>query len=223
MKQLITLTLLLLALGCRAYGQYVPLGAISSWTEGYVITAANDTIAGQIRIPMLINDAPASAVIKTHEGQKQTIKAENLLQIAQRIPDFAYATGHIPRERQYIFFDKVPNPRRNQKPMLLERLSQPGKVVLYFDANGWKKTTDLTFGALTVTLDHKDFSFVAVKDGQTASILKKSNLNEQIGSLFGDCPIFINQLTTSETPEWKHLDRILALYNQSCVVGTAAR
>ncbi len=223
MKRPINLFLLLFLLAGRTYGQYVPLGAISSWTDGYVITTANDTIAGQIRIPMLVNDAPASAVIKTRDGQKQTIKAADLVQIAQRIPDYAYSTGHIPRDRQYIFFDKVPNPRRNQKPMLLERLSHPGKVVLYFDANGWKKTTDLTFGALTVTLDHKDFSFVAVKDGQTASLLKKSNLNEQIGSLFGDCPIFINQLTTSEAPEWKHLDRILSLYNQSCVVGTAAR
>ncbi|OIN58504.1 hypothetical protein [Arsenicibacter rosenii] len=223
MKQLITLTLLLLALGSRAYGQYAPLGAISSWTDGYVITTANDTITGQIRIPTLINDAPASAVIKTPDGRKQTVKAEDLLQIAQRIPDYAYATGSIPRERQYIFFDKVPNPRRHQKPMLLERLSQPGKVVLYFDANGWKKTTDLTFGALTVTLDHKDFSFVAVKDGKTASILKKSNLSEQTGALFGDCPVFISQLNGPDSIAWKHLDRILTLYHQSCVIGPVTR
>ena len=218
MKSLIFVIALFFTSVCRA--QYTPVGAISSWTDGYVITMNNDTIRGQIRIGTLVNDSPAGVVIRTGDNRKTTIKGENLRLIAQRIPDYAYSTGAIPRNRQFVEFERVPNPRRDGKPALLERLSTPGKITLYFDANGWKKNSEYTFGNFTIATNHKDFSFVVVKDGIDARIVKKGNLNEQIGALFGDCPLFIQQFPIAARQDWDRFGDMVRGYNQTCQVGS---
>src|SRR5215207_1479690 len=87
--------------------QYAPLGAITSWTDGYVVTTENDTIRGKVRVGTMVNDAPASVVVRAADDKKVTFKGEKLRLVAQQIPNFAYATGAIPREREMVVFERV--------------------------------------------------------------------------------------------------------------------
>ncbi|GAB3914331.1 hypothetical protein GCM10028803_59590 [Larkinella knui] len=201
--------------------QYAPLGAITSWADGYVVTTENDTIRGKVRVSTMVNDAPASVVVRTGDDKKTTFKGDKLRLVAQNIPGFAYATGAIPRERGQVVFERVPNPRKGGKTALLERLSHPGKITLYFDANGWKKHSEYTFGNFTIGTNPRDLSFVAVKDQTNARIVKKGTIDDEHEALFGDCPAFVKQFPAATRRDWNRFGEIVAAYNQTCVVGTA--
>jgi hypothetical protein len=201
--------------------QYVPLGAITSWTDGYVVTTENDTIRGKVRVGAMVNEAPANVVVRTADDKKVTFKGEKLRLVAQNIPKFAYATGAIPREREQVVFERVPNPRKDGKTALLERLSHPGKITLYFDASGWKKNAEYTFGNFTIGTNPRDLSFVVVKDQTNARIVKKGTINDEHEALFGDCPAFVRQFPAATRRDWNRFGEIVEAYNRTCVVGTA--
>lgn len=202
-----------------AMAQYVPLGAITTWTDGYVITTEKDTIRGKVRVGMMVNDAPGSVVVRLDDDKKVTFKGEKLRLVAQNIPDFAYKTGAIPRERERVVFERVPNPRRTGKTALLERLSHPGKITLYFDASGWKKTAEYTFGNFTIATNPKDLSFVVVKDQTNARIVKKGTINDEHETLFGDCPDFVRQFPAATRKDWNRFGELVETYNRICVIG----
>ncbi|GAB3924462.1 hypothetical protein [Larkinella terrae] len=202
-----------------SFAQYAPLGAITTWTDGYVVTTENDTIRGKVRVSSMVNDAPASVVVRTEGDKKITLKGEKLRTVSQNIPNFAYATGAIPRERETVVFERVPNPRKDGKTALLERLSQPGKITLYFDANGWKKHSEYTFGQFTIGTNPRDLSFVVVKDLTSARIVKKSTIDDEHEALFGDCPAFVRQFPAATRRDWNRFGEIVEAYNQTCVVG----
>ncbi|GAB3320941.1 hypothetical protein GCM10027299_14740 [Larkinella ripae] len=210
---------LLLLSPAASVAQYAPLGAITTWTDGYVVTTENDTIRGKVRVNTMVNDAPASVALRLDDDKKVTFKGDKLRLIAQDIPQFAYATGAIPRERKQVIFGRVPNPRHNGKTALLERLSHPGKLTLYFDANGWKKNSEYTFGQFTIGTNPKDLSFVVVKDQSSARIVKKSTLDDEHETLFGDCPEFVRQFPAATRRDWKRFGEIVEAYNRTCVIG----
>ena len=201
--------------------QYAPLGAITSWADGYVVTIENDTIRGKVRVSTMVNDAPASVVVRTAGDKKVTFKGEKLRLVAQQIPTFAYATGAISRERELVVFERVPNPRKDGKTALLERLSHPGKITLYFDANGWKKHSEYTFGNFTIGTNPRDLSFVVVKDQTNARSVKKSTIDDEHEALFGDCQAFVRQFPAATRRDWNRFGEIVEAYNQTCVIGTA--
>lgn len=202
-----------------SFAQYAPLGAITSWAEGYVVTTENDTIRGKVRVGTMVNDAPASVVVRTGDDKKVTFKGDKLRLVSQNIPKFAYATGAIPREREAVVFERVPNPRQNGKTTLLEQLSHPGKITLYFDANGWKKHSEYTFGQFTIGTNPRDLSFVVVKDQTSARIVKKGTIDDEHEALFGDCPVFVRQFPAATRRDWNRFGEIVEAYNQTCVVG----
>lgn len=215
MKPFVSLFFLLIGSPC--FGQYIPLGAITQWTDGYVVTHQNDTLRGQVRIGALVNDSPASIVIRTSDTDKIKLKGDELRLVAQRIPDFAYSTGYIPRGRELVIFERVPNPRRNGKPMLLERLTPlGGSVALYFDAAGWKKTTEYTFGNFTIETDHQDFSYIVLKHGQASWVAKRGDMEAVHDRLFGDCPVFIRNYPSATRRNWREFGEMVASYNQLC-------
>ncbi|GAB4019771.1 hypothetical protein GCM10028808_58610 [Spirosoma migulaei] len=199
------------------WAQYNPVGAITMWSEGYVVTLQNDTIRGQIRVGSLLNDSPASVVIRTNDGSKIKQKGSELQLLAQRIPDFAYATGYIPREREVVIFERVPNPRRSDKPMLLERLTPPGGgVALYFDAAGWKKTSEYTFGNFTFETNRQDLSYIVLKNGRDAQVAKRGDMEAVHEKLFGDCPAFIRHYPMASRRNWNQFGEMVLAYNQLC-------
>ena len=215
MKAFFTAIPLLISLIGKA--QYTPLGAITLWTEGYVVTLQNDTIRGQVRVGSLVNDSPTTLVIRTADDQKIKLKSDNVRLVAQKIPSFAYATGSIPRERAMVIFERVPNPRRNDKPMLLERLTRfDGAIALYFDASGWKKSTDFTFGNFTIETNHIELSYVAVKNGTDAFVVRRSEIETVYKRLFGDCPEFMRNSLTATRRDWRYLGDNIADYNRLC-------
>jgi hypothetical protein len=44
--------------------QHNPVWAITMWAVGYVVTIRNDTIRGQVRVGSLVNDSPASIIVR---------------------------------------------------------------------------------------------------------------------------------------------------------------
>ncbi|MFC5410127.1 hypothetical protein ACFPMF_12455 [Larkinella bovis] len=220
MKMLKMSLLLALMSPVAAMAQYLPLGAITSWTDGYVVTMENDTVRGKVRVSMMVNDAPGSVAVRTQDDKKISFKGDKLRLVAQDIPKFAYSTGAIPREREQVVFERVPNPRSNGKTALLERLSHPGKITLYFDANGWKKNSEFTFGNFTIGTNPRDLSFVVVKDRTNARLVKKGTIDDEHEALFGDCPAFVRQFPAATRRDWNRFGEIVEAYNQTCVVGT---
>jgi hypothetical protein len=197
--------------------QYRPLGAITMWTDGYVITLENDTLRGQVRVGSMVNDAPAAIQIKAADGTKTKVKGENVRFLGQQIPAFAYATGSIPREREMVVFERVSNPRRNGKPMLLERLTPiGGRIALYFDASGWKKTTEYTFGNFVFELDRQDLSYIVLKNGSEPMLAKRGDIEAVHDQLFGDCPTLIRTYPTVTRRDWSRLGDMVVAYNELC-------
>ncbi|GAB4017915.1 hypothetical protein [Spirosoma koreense] len=207
----------LLLIGLHSNAQYNPVGAITMWTEGYVITQQQDTIRGQVRIGSLINDSPETILVRHADNTKTKIKGDDVQLIAQRIPDFAYATGSIPQGREMVIFERVPNPRRKDRPMLLERLTIPGgAIALYFDVAGWKKTTAYTFGSFVLETDHQELSYVAVKNGRDAFVARRSELATVYDRLFGDCPAFGQSYPALTRRDWRGLGELVDAYNHLC-------
>ncbi|GAB4031750.1 hypothetical protein [Spirosoma jeollabukense] len=215
MKAFFVISTFLISLSSNA--QYRPVGAITMWTDGYVVTTQNDTIRGQVRVGSLVNDSPASIIIKTGDNAKLKLKGDDLAVIAQRLPDFAYATGSIPRNREMIIFERVPNPRRKDKPMLLERLTPAGgRIALYFDVSGWKKTTEYSFGNFVLSVDHQDLSYIALKNGGESFVAKQGEMESVHDRLFGDCSTFIQNYPTATRRDWREFGEMVASYNQLC-------
>ncbi|GAB3019310.1 hypothetical protein [Spirosoma pulveris] len=197
--------------------QYRPLGAITMWTDGYVVTQENDTLRGQIRVGSMVNDAPASIQIRHADGSKIKLKGEDVRLLAQQLPTFAYATGSIPREREMVIFERVPNPRRNGKSMLLERLTPTGgRIALYFDVSGWKKTSEYTFGNFTFELDRQDLSYIVLKNGSESMLAKRGDIEVVHDQLFGDCPTLIRTYPTVTRRDWSRLGDMVLAYNELC-------
>lgn len=197
--------------------QYRPVGAITMWTDGYVVTLQNDTLRGQVRVGSLMNDSPASLLVRMADDKKIKLKGDDLRLVAQRLPDFAYSTGSIPRDREMIIFERVPNPRRANKPMLLERLTPAGgRLALFFDASGWKKTTEYTFGNFSLETSRQDFSYVLLKDNSESLIVKKGDMEDVHDRLFGDCPAFIRQYPTATRRDWNQFGEMVDAYNRLC-------
>ncbi|MVM31396.1 hypothetical protein GO755_15230 [Spirosoma sp. HMF4905] len=215
MKALLIAISLLSSTACLA--QYYPVGALTMWSEGYVVTLQNDTIQGQVRVGSLLNDSPVSVIVRTDDGNKVKLKGGDLQLIAQRLPDFAYSTGSIPREREMVIFERVPNPRRNEKPMLLERLTPfGGSVALYFDVAGWKKTTEYTFGNFTIETSRQDLSYIVLKNGREAQVAKRGEMEAVHERLFGDCPAFIRNYPSASRRNWNQFGEMVVAYNQLC-------
>ncbi|UFH56448.1 hypothetical protein [Spirosoma sp. KNUC1025] len=207
----------ILFISFAAKSQYVPLGAITMWTDGYVVTMQNDTIRGQIRIGSLVNDSPANVLIRAADNTKTKLKGDDVRLIAQRIPSFAYSTGSIPREREMVVFERVPNPRRHDKPMLLERLTPAGgAIALYFDVSGWKAKTEYTFGNFVLETNQQDLSFIVLKNGTEPFIAKRGEMETVYERLFGDCPLFIRNYPTATRRDWRFLGEMVATYNGLC-------
>jgi|GEM_PF-2304755 len=218
MKTFLTAALLLAA--SASYVQYLPLGAISSWTDGYVVTAQNDTIRGQVRVGMLINDAPQQIIVKSADGKKKTYKADQVVSLAQQIPGFAQSVDPMLRERKMVYFDKIAHPRRNGKLLLTERLSRTSsKLALYFDASGWKQSQEFTFGNFSIGTNPKDLSFVVVKKGAEPVVVKRGTIDEHYESLFGDCSVFVKKYPDATRRDWNRFGEMVDAYNSLCVIG----
>lgn len=195
----------------------MPLGAITQWTDGYVVTMQNDTIRGRVRVGAMVNDSPASVVVEMDNSTKKKLKGENLRLIAQRIPSFAYATGSIPREREMVVFERVPNPRRDGKLTLLERLTPDGgRVALYFDPSGWKKSSEYTFGNFVFEFNQQDLSYVVLKNGQESLLAKRGQFEAVHDTLFGDCPEFVRSYPVATRRDWRHFGEMVMAYNRLC-------
>jgi hypothetical protein len=209
--------LIILLQSALGLAQYVPVGAITMWTDGYVVTMTNDTVRGEMRIGTLVNDSPAGVIIRNADKTKTKLKGDDLRLIAQRIPDFAYSSGYISRDREMVIFERVPNPRRSNKPMLLERLSPlEGHVALYFDVSGWKKTTEYTFGNFVLESNRQELSYIVLKSGQEPLLAKRSDLETIHEKLFGDCPAFIRNYPIATRRDWKQFGEMVAAYNELC-------
>lgn len=215
MRYLFLITLLVVCTSVLA--QYAPLGAITQWADGYVVTVENDTIHGRVRVGAMVNDSPAAVVVQTGDDKKVKVKGDNLRLLVQYIPSSAYVTGSIPRSREAVVFERVPNPRRNGKPMLLERLTPAGgRIALYFDAAGWKKSTDYTFGNFTFELSRQEMSYVVLKDNNASFLVKRRDLEAIHETLLGDCPVFIRQYSTATRRDWNYFGEMVRAYNQLC-------
>lgn len=187
------------------------------WTDGYVVTLENDTLRGQVRVGSMVNDSPASIHVKIDDGTKTNVKGEKVRLLAQRIPAFAYATGSIPRERETVIFERVPNPRRNGKPTLLERLTPSGgRIALYFDVSGWKKTSEYTFGNFAFELDRQDLSYIVLKNGNESVLAKRGEIEVVHDQLFGDCPALIRTYPNVTRRDWNRLGDMVLAYNELC-------
>lgn len=166
-----------LLISTASFSQYLPLGAITMPTDGYVVTTSGDTLRGNVRVASMVNESPATVIVESPERGRKKFRSDELRTVFQRIPAFAYATGSIPRERQAVVFERIGHPGRGGKPALVERLTETdGPVALYFDATGWKRNVEFTFGNLELATLPEDLSYILVEDGQPGRLVRKREL-----------------------------------------------
>ncbi len=198
-----------------ARAQYQPLGAITQPVEGFVITTQGDTLVGEVRIVSLTNDSPASVTVQIPDHEKQKFRSLELRVIAQQIPDFAYRTGSIPREREYVQFERVTNPR-NGKSVLLERLTPiDGPLALYFDPSGWKNSPGFTFGTFTISRE-QELSYILVKSDREFFLARPADVEQIHAKAMSDCSAFLERYPTATRRDWQELGERVVFYNQSC-------
>ncbi|OZI06057.1 hypothetical protein BWI93_22525 [Siphonobacter sp. BAB-5385] len=208
------ITLALLA-STVARAQYQPLGAITQPVEGFVITTQGDTLVGEVRIVSLTNASPASVTVQIPDHEKQKFRSVELRVIAQQIPDFAYRTGSIPREREYVLFERVTNPRTD-KSVLLERLTPTdGPLALYFDPSGWKNSPGFTFGNFTISRQ-QELSYILVKNNHAFFLARPTDVEQIHQKVMSDCPAFLERYPTATRRDWQELGERVVFYNQSC-------
>lgn len=216
----VTALLVSLFMSTATFAQYQPLGAITSWADGYVVTQENDTIRGEVRVGSFVNDSPMGIVVRTAPDKKLKFNGSQVKLLAQKIPGYAYVTGSIPRNREFIIFERVANPRRNNKEMLIERLTRPGgRMALYFDASGWKTNREFSFGNFTIETLPKDLSYIVLKTDGSTTVLKRGNFDESHETLFGDCTEFIRKYPIATRKDWSRFGDMVDAYNQSCFVA----
>lgn len=169
-----------LLVSTASFSQYLPLGAITMPVEGYVVTESGDTLWGKVRVASMVNESPATVVVEGPERGRKKFRSDELRTVFQRIPAFAYATGSIPRQRQAVVFDRIRHPGRGGKAVLVERLTEAGDPVgLYFDATGWKRNVEFTFGNFELATLPEDLSYILVEDGQPGRLVRKRELTRR--------------------------------------------
>jgi hypothetical protein len=181
--------------------------------DGYVITLQGDTIYGKVNVSAMANFV-TGITFRPDEGEKTKYSAGEIKGFCQkrnvivRILDQDITTF----DQKWVHYESGNNPK-NGKAVFLERLLTGKSIKVYNNPGGLKASTNV--GDLKVA--DKEYSYILVKNGGPAFILKGKNFDEKYKEVFGDCDKF-NELIkiNPDKKKFKRLGFMVESYNFVC-------
>ncbi|MDN4166677.1 hypothetical protein QWY31_14295 [Cytophagales bacterium LB-30] len=200
----------LLALAVLAYTSLLaqsfltPVGGMIGKQEGYVVLLSGDTLQGKLTMATQMNGLLKTFTFVTTADEKRKLKAEEVQCLwlkagtLAKLEAMSEASRSLKRmastdfdqimNREYIVYERALLPGKKEKYALLQLLN-PGfdhTIKVYEHPNGGE-TAETSIGGLTVS-GGEDKSYLVVKNGAQAQVVKKRTYTESFAWLFGDCP-----------------------------------
>lgn len=205
MKKIVIFAFTLLAgYALQAQAFLTPVGGMIGKQEGYVVLLSGDTLHGKVTMATQMNGLIKTFTFVTKDEVKHKLKAEEVQclwikasklakleamgEASRSLKRMASTDFEQIRNREYIVYERALLPGKKEKYALLQLLN-PGfdsKIKVYEHPNGGE-TAETSIGGLTVT-GGEDKSYLVVKGGEQAQVVKKRTYTDSFAWLFGDCP-----------------------------------
>ncbi|HMV09352.1 MAG TPA: hypothetical protein PK325_17865 [Cyclobacteriaceae bacterium] len=196
-----------------------------------IVLESGDTLKGKLSSASLINNYLKNVTLKLADGSKRkldaaemktlTVKASALAKMAMMNESANSIFRTIKTDfnsiinREYIVFEQALRATKKDKPAMMQLLN-PGfdhVIKVYADPNA-NETMKLQSGDVAIT-GGADKSYLFVKSGEKAVIVKKGKYRSNFDELYADCP---DMLTAFEGDKAKFKDMAghVFAYDQLC-------
>lgn len=228
-KLKISIALLLLSLGPVMAQDFVePFYEFISDRECYVITNDGEKITGYLGGATEWGGFVTRLRIRDEQGDLHKFKAHEVKEFAIRPGAFAKlatlaetstSIRHAIKtdqndilDRDWIYFDAQPMPRRKNKIALLQLLN-PGfdeHIKVYHHRNG-SKSAPIIVGDIPL-VGGEERTFWVVKGDSKPQIVRKASFKKSFASLFADEPDIFSSV--SRRPKFKNFAKHISYYNE---------
>lgn len=196
-----------------------------------VVLETGDTLKGKLTSASLINGYLKNVTLKLTDGSKRkldaaamktlTVKASALAKMAMMNESANSIFRTIKTDfnsiinREYIVFEQALRATKKDKPAMMQLLN-PGfdhALKVYADPNA-NETMKLQSGDVTIT-GGADKSYLFVKNGEKAVIVKKNGYRRNFDELYADCPDMLTAFE-GDNARFKDLAGHVFAYDQLC-------
>lgn len=206
------------------------IGAILN-NPATVVLETGDTVTGKLSAASLVNNYLKNVTLKLADGSKRklaaaemktlTVKASALAKMAMMNESANSIFRAIKTDfnsiinREHIVFEQALRATKKDKPAMMQLLN-PGfdrVIKVYADPNA-NETLKLQSQDITLT-GGADKSYLFVKNGAKAVIVKKGKYRNNFDELYGDCPEMVTAFE-GDKARFKDLAGHVFVYDQLC-------
>ncbi|MEL6717661.1 MAG: hypothetical protein AAFP82_03015 [Bacteroidota bacterium] len=232
MKNVIVLTVVFCLCSLATQAQYflTPINNIPYGKECKVVTKDGNKMEGKITGALYIKGMLRSFTVKDTAGEKHKYKADQISNMEMKIgalgrTEAAMNTANAAKKskdgavaevinREWMTMEQASLPKKKKKYRLLQLLN-PGfdsQIKVYQDPNA-KKTMGVGIAGMNV-IGREAKSYLVVKNGEKAILVKKKKYKKQFAQLFGDSPE-VMKLKEEGKLKFKEFANHAYLYDQS--------
>ncbi|MGV3589809.1 MAG: hypothetical protein ACO1OF_22570 [Adhaeribacter sp.] len=181
--------------------------------DGYVVTAAQDTLKGQVAA-RVVNNYVTTIMFKDAKGAKTKYTANDVVAYGQKRPKLLRDYNDLTSvDKNYLHYESIEHPTKAGKKVFAERLMNGSRIKIFDNPTGSESSTNVA----GFKLKENESSYVVYKQGSKPFILRKRKYEDEFAALFGDCAAFMNY--AKDKPELKKFNNIGAVvenYNKHC-------
>lgn len=196
-----------------------------------IVLENGDTLKGKLSSASLINSYLKNVTLKLADGSKRkldaaemktlTVKASALAKMAMMNESANSIFRTIKTDfnaiinREYIVFEQALRATKKDKPAMMQLLNLgfDHAIKVYADPNA-NETMKLQSGDVTLT-GGADKSYLFVKNGEKAVIVKKGKYRNNFDELYADCPDMLTAFE-GDKAKFKDLAGHVFVYDQLC-------
>lgn len=232
MKKIATILFVLLAAQISFAQAFIAaVSQVPMNTEAIVERTDGSEVTGKIKSATLIMGVLKSFTLKDADGNKIKFKSGDVKSIKVKpgllgkLDMIAEKTSSIKEmaetdfneiiDREWVYFERVISPKKNKKPLLLQRLN-PGfdAAIQIYNNPGGGKTGTLSSGDVDI-IGGEDRSYIAVKSNGDTFYIRKASYDKNIRENLGDCEAFIKHFE-SQKLKFSDIARHVYYYNELC-------
>lgn len=225
MKNLLTLIFVAAAASLNAQGFIAAVSQLQPSKDCHMELNDGTKISGEMRMAAINGGFLNSLTLRDANGEKHKYKAADIkwvkvkagalakmdmmVESSSSIKEIVKTDFNEIVNREYIIYEQALLPKKKDKYRLLQLLN-PGfdsRIKVYNDPNA-KETSGIIGGG-------EDKSYLVVKDGQKAMLMKKSKYKKEGPLLFGDCEKFMS-LSAPEKYKFKNFAGHIYIFDQLC-------
>jgi hypothetical protein len=236
MKKVLTGFTLAIGLGIQVFAQgfLTPVSQIPPKNEAYVVLFDGSRIEGTVKAYSMTNDILKSVNFEDSQGNKHKWKAAEMKELviktnafskmdmisenSESIRKMVKADFSQVAKREYIVYEQALLPGKGHKYGLLQLLN-PGfdsRVKVYQDPSA-RETQGVSTNGIRLS-GGIDRSYLVVKDGTRADMIRKGAYKQQFLELFGDCGEMLTAFGGEKTKFRDFADHVF-VYDQLCLTA----